>query len=141
MLNFSNERIDTRIAHDKLYALRALKTPRAGRILARWLLGIMCLFMIILFIPWQQNIRGTGKVTALNPMNRPQTIQPIIAGQIQKWHVREGQYVEKGDTIITISEVKEKYLDPKLLLRLQEQINAKQGSIVAKEEKAKALKR
>lgn len=141
MLNFSNQRVDNLIAQDKLYALRALKTPQAGKILAKWLLGIICVFVIILFVPWQQNIRGSGKVTALNPMNRPQAVQSVIAGQIQKWHVREGQYVQKGDTIITISEVKEKYFDPKLLLRLQEQINAKQGSIVSKEEKAKALKR
>lgn len=129
------------IAQDKLYALRALKTPHAGKILAKWLLGIIGVFMIILFLPWQQNIRGMGTVTALNPMNRPQTIQSVIAGQIQKWHVREGQYVHKGDTIITISEVKEKYFDPKLLLRLQEQITAKKGSIVSKEAKARALKR
>jgi multidrug resistance efflux pump len=141
MLNFSNGRVASMIAQDKLYALRALKTPPAGKILAKWLLGIVFVFVIILFIPWQQNIRGSGKVTALNPMNRPQTIQPVIAGQIQKWHVREGQYVRKGDTIITISEVKEKYFDPNLLLRLQEQIDAKQGSIVSKEGKAKALER
>lgn len=141
MLNFSRQRIDKMISQDKLYSLRALKTPHAGRILARWLLGIICIFFVLLFLPWQQNIRGKGKVTALNPMNRPQNIQSVIAGQIQKWHVREGQYVEKGDTIITISEVKEKYFDPKLLVRLQEQINAKQGSIVSKEQKADALKR
>lgn len=129
------------IAQDKLYALRALKRPHAGRLLAKWLLGIICIFMLILFVPWQQNIRGAGKVTALNPMNRPQRIQSVIAGQVQKWHVREGQYVQKGDTIMTISEVKEKYFDPKLLMRLQEQINAKEGSILSKEEKAQALKR
>lgn len=141
MLNFSSQRIDKMIAQDKLYALRALKRPHAGKLLAKWLLGIICIFFLILFVPWQQNIRGSGKVTALNPMNRPQNIQSVIAGQVQKWHVREGQYVQKGDTIMTISEVKEKYFDPKLLMRLQEQINAKEGSIVSKEDKAKALNR
>lgn len=141
MLNFSNQRVDKMIAQDKLYALRALKRPHAGKLLAKWLLGVICIFILILFVPWQQNIRGSGKVTALNPMNRPQKIQSVIAGQVQKWHVREGQYVQKGDTIMTISEVKEKYFDPKLLMRLQEQINAKEGSIVSKEEKAQALKR
>lgn len=141
MLNFSTQRIDKMIAQDKLYALRSLKRPHAGRLLARWLLGIIALFIIILFLPWQQNIRGSGKVTALNPMNRPQNVQSVIAGQIQRWHVREGEYVQKGDTIITISEVKEKYFDPKLLMRLEEQIAAKEGSIVSKQEKANALKR
>ncbi|HEY0654383.1 MAG TPA: HlyD family efflux transporter periplasmic adaptor subunit [Chryseosolibacter sp.] len=129
------------IAQDKLYALRSLKRPHAGRLLARWLMGIIGLFILILFLPWQQNIRGAGNVTALNPMNRPQNVQSVIAGQIQQWHVREGQYVQKGDTIITISEVKEKYFDPKLLIRLEEQVAAKEGSIVSKQEKANALKR
>jgi multidrug resistance efflux pump len=141
MLNFSNQRIVKDIPQERLYSLRALKTPRAGKILAKWLGGIIIIFMIVLFLPWQQNIRGTGKVTALNPMNRPQTVQAVIAGQIKKWHVREGQYVNKGDTIITISEVKDKYFDPELLPRMREQIVAKEGGLVSKDEKASALKR
>lgn len=141
MLNFSKQRIDKMIPQDRLYSLRALKTPNAGKILAKWLMVIMGIFFLMLFLPWQQNIRGSGKMTALNPMNRPQTIQAVIAGQIRKWHVREGQFVKKGDTIITISEVKEKYFDPKLLFRLEEQIDAKNGSIISKEGKANALSR
>ncbi len=141
MLNFSKQRIDKMVPQDRLYSLRALKTPSAGKILAKWLMGIMLIFFLMLFLPWQQNIRGTGKMTALNPMNRPQTVEAVIAGQIRKWHVREGQFVNKGDTVITISEVKEKYFDPKLLFRLEEQINAKTGSIGSKEQKANALRR
>ncbi|NBP69043.1 MAG: HlyD family efflux transporter periplasmic adaptor subunit [Cytophagia bacterium] len=60
---------------------------------------------------------------------------------MQAWHVREGEYVLKGDTIITIREVKEKYFDPQLLQRLQEQLNAKISSLDSKESKAKALQR
>lgn len=141
MLNLSPKRIERIIEQNKLYSLRALKAPHAGKILAKCLLGIMAVFTLILFVPWQQNIRGSGKLTALNPMNRPQDVQSVIAGQIQQWHVKEGQYVKRGDTIITISEVKEKYFDPQLLFRLQEQIAAKQGSIDSKEDKSKALKR
>jgi multidrug resistance efflux pump len=141
MLNLSRQRIDKIIAQEKLYSLRAIKTPKAGKILARWLLGISIIFLIILFVPWQQNIRGTGSVTAFNPMNRPQTVESIIAGRIQTWHIREGEYVEKGDTIITLTEVREKYFDPQLLARLREQILAKENSLEAKDQKAKALAR
>jgi multidrug resistance efflux pump len=141
MLNLSPQRIDKMIAQDKLYSLRALRTPDGGKILAKILMMLFVLFVIILFFPWQQNIRGVGKVTALNPMNRPQTVQTVIAGQIRKWHVREGQFVQKGDTIISISEVKEKYFDPNLLERLSEQIVAKKGGIQSKEQKANALER
>ncbi len=102
---------------------------------------MLILFICTIFLPWQQNIRGNGAITALDPSNRPQTIETAIAGRIQKWHVREGQYVSKGDTIITIAEIKEKYFDPKLLQRLREQIDGKEKSLVSKDEKADALKR
>lgn len=141
MLNFSRQRIHKVIEQEKLYALRAIKTPRSGKILARWLMVISVLFLIIVFLPWQQNIRGFGNVNAFNPANRPQTVESIIAGRIQKWHVREGIYVSKGDTIITLTEVREKYFDPRFLQRLQEQIQAKENSLTAKDQKAKALAR
>lgn len=141
MLNLSKNSISKIIPQDKLYSLRALKSPQSGKILAGWLTGIGVIFFIILFLPWQQNIRGGGKVTAFNPVNRPQTIETIIGGRIQKWFVVEGQRVEKGDTVVTLSEVKEKYLDPQFLLRLREQIAAKNNSLVSKRDKINALKR
>jgi multidrug resistance efflux pump len=141
MLNLSRRRIDKVINQERLYSLRALRTPKAGRTLARWLMGIGIIFLIVLFVPWQQNIRGTGQVTAFNPMNRPQTVESAIAGRIQKWHVREGEYVEKGDTIITLAEIRDRFFNPELLLRLREQIKAKENSLVAKSDKAKALTR
>jgi multidrug resistance efflux pump len=141
MLNLSKKRIDKTIPQDRLYSLRALKTPEAGIMLMRWLIVVGLFGVIILFLPWQQNIRGTGKVTAFNPAHRPQTIESVLAGQIQKWFVREGQFVTKGDTIITIREVKEKFFDPQLLTRLSEQLVAKQSSLVSKDKKAQALQR
>lgn len=126
---------------DRLYSLRSLETPMAGKLLARWLMGIGLLFFIVLFLPWQQNIRGNGKVTALDPSNRPQTVETAIPGRIQKWSVREGQYVNKGDTLVVLSEIKDKFFDPNLLLRLREQINAKTSSLSSKNQKAKALER
>lgn len=141
MLNLSKNRVERVILQDRLYSLRALKTPNTGKTLARILAGLGVIGAIILFLPWQQNVRGTGKVTAFNPANRPQTIESVLAGQIQVWHVREGEFVHKGDTIITIREVKEKYFDPQLLQRLQEQLNAKVSSLASKENKVAALQR
>lgn len=141
MLNLSKSRIDRIVEQEKLYSLRAIKTPRAGLIVARFFMVVLLIFIVMLFMPWQQNIRGTGKVTPFNPGNRPQTVETAIAGRIQKWHVQEGQYVEKGDTIITLSEIREKFFDPLLLVRLQQQIEAKEGSLVSKRQKAQALNR
>lgn len=141
MLNLSTQRIDKLVKSDNLYSLRALKTPSAGMMLARWLMVLGIILLLFLFLPWQQNIRGSGKVTALSPAHRPQTIQAVIAGQIQSWHVKEGQFVKAGDTIVTIKEVKEKFFDPELLVRLKEQLDAKKSSLVAKKDKTNALKR
>ncbi len=141
MLKISSKSVEKMMPQDRLYSLRSLDTPMAGKILARWLIGLGVIFIIVLFLPWQQNIRGKGKVTALSPSNRPQTIETIIAGRIQNWKVQEGQFVTKGDTIAIISEVKEKYFDPQMLERLREVIQSKESSLQSKDLKGQALKR
>ncbi|NVJ45598.1 MAG: HlyD family efflux transporter periplasmic adaptor subunit [Cytophagia bacterium] len=138
MLNISDNK-DNEIIEQKSILFKTLKTPSAGRIVARVLIGVTTLFFILLFFPWQQNIRAKGKVTAFSPGQRPQSIQSAIAGRIDSWNVIEGQFVEKGDTILTLSEVKDSYFDPQLLQRTREQIEAKRNSIEAKKEKVSAL--
>ncbi|MEQ8924810.1 MAG: HlyD family efflux transporter periplasmic adaptor subunit [Fulvivirga sp.] len=128
------------LTDNQLYTLKILRTPSAGRTLARWLMGLSGVFFIMLFVPWQQNIRGTGKITAFTPGNRPQTIESAIPGRIASWHIREGQYVNKGDTIVTLSEIKDKFFDPNLLTRLSEQVKAKENSIESKKSKTEALR-
>ena len=123
------------------YTLRTMRTHLGSRTLAMFLVSLLLILIIVLFLPWQQNIRGVGQLTALNPANRPQTIETVIAGRIQKWFVREGDLVKKGDTIVSITEVKEKYFDPQLLSRLSQQIVAKESSISSKNKKTEALQR
>lgn len=141
MLNISKQSVNDRIPKDRLYSLKTLKAPKTGKVVAKWLTGLGIVFFAVLFLPWQQNIRGRGLVTALDPTNRPQTVETAIAGRIVKWHIREGQYVHRGDTLLTLAEIKEKFFDPDLLKRLSEQIEAKGGSLVSKNNKAKALQR
>lgn len=140
MLNISQDNINDRLADKQLYSLKVLKTPFLSIYLARVLIAIGAIAVISLFMPWQQNIRGGGKVTALNPANRPQTVQSIIPGRIEKWHVSEGQYVTAGDTILQLAETKDKYFDPEILERMREQINAKESSLIAKKLKKDAYK-
>lgn len=94
-----------------------------------WALGILLLLLFILFLPWTQNIRTKGSVTTLRQEQRPQELNTIIAGRIIKWHVKEGDYVQAGDTIAQLAEIKDNYLDPQLLSRTKEQMNAKEASI------------
>lgn len=105
----------------------------------RILVGLMFAFFIMLFLPWTQNIRSKGYVTALRPDQRPQTIHSVIAGRIEKWYVAEGSFVNKGDTILQISEVKDEYFDSLLLPRTQLQVDAKNLSALSYKGKVSAL--
>lgn len=91
------------------------------------------------FLPWTQNVRSRGAVTTLRPEQRPQTIQSAIAGRIEKWHVKEGDFVRQGDTILRITEIKDEYFDPKLLERTETQVTAKNFSLDSYTEKIAAI--
>lgn len=141
MLNISRNQVPRDWARQEFQALRTMNTSKAGLVLARWLLGITSMLFLSLFLPWQQNIPGKGKLTALDPAHRPQTIQTAIAGRIVKWSIKEGQFVNKGDTILTLAEIKDDYFDPELLTRLEEQLFAKESSISATERQVEAIRR
>ena len=138
MLNISENSIKSRMK-EKSLLFKTLKTPDSGKVVARILLGVTFLFFVLLFLPWQQNIRGTGSLTAFSPGQRPQSVETAIAGRISEWHVIEGDYVNAGDTILTLAEVKDKFFDPELLSRTQLQIDAKEESIGFKKEKVNNL--
>jgi multidrug resistance efflux pump len=137
MLNISQNKVY--LQHKSLSSLDLVESKHSRRVLIRVMTIILLLFIGFLFLPWTQNIRARGNVTTLRPEQRPQTIPSVIAGRIEKWFVREGQYVDKGDTIVYISEIKDDYFDPKLLERTQEQLVSKEMSVKSYMEKIKAL--
>lgn len=95
----------------------------------RWFYATFISAIFLLFLPWTQNIRARGAVTTLMQEHRPQEIPTIIPGRVLKWHVREGDIVRQGDTIVLLAEVKDDYLDPNLVLRTREQLDAKRQSV------------
>lgn len=103
-----------------------------------WLIGLGLILLGILFLPWTQNIRSKGQITSLYQEQKPQKIFSPIAGKINRWWVKEGDFVQQGDTLAKISEIKAEYLDPKLILRTQEQVNAKKGTVTYYEQKVQA---
>lgn len=141
MLHLSGNSVEGNIPHDQLYSIRALRSGKSARSLARWILLIAGIFFIAMFLPWQQNIHGNGTVTALSPAHRPQNVPSLIAGRIQQWKVLEGDYVHAGDTLVVLGEVREKYFDPKLLERIALQIKAKEDALSAKQSKVQALQK
>ena len=110
-------------AHQHIYG-----KDRVSRV-RYWYYAFGAFILIVLFLPWTQTVRGKGAVIALRQEQRPQQINTIIAGRIVKWHIQEGDFVKAGDTLAQIAEVKDSYLDPKLIARTRDQINAKEQSI------------
>lgn len=104
--------------------------------LRKWFLGIIIFAVIVLVLPWTQNIRSNGNITTLRQEDRPQEVNTVIPGKVVKWFVKEGDFVQKGDTILQLGEVKVEYFDPVLLQRTQSQIDAKNQSIAAYQGKA-----
>lgn len=131
MLNISDNEKNNSQYLEKYKTIRNLTERPHYKILNRIIIVFSIITLIFVFIPWTQNIRGTGAVTTLKPDQRPQDIQSAIAGRIEKWYVQEGDFVQKGDTILFISEIKEDYMDPNLIQNTKNQIDAKQGAVGA----------
>ncbi len=80
----------------------------------KWLLGILITLLIIMFLPWTQNIRAKGTITSLRQESRLQEVNTVIAGRVMKWYVKEGDFVKAGDTLLRLGEVKVEYFDTSL---------------------------
>lgn len=129
MLNITDNKLSENSEIQKLSAFAILHSRKRSKRLIKFLIFFGALLLIILMLPWTQNIRSQGKVTALLPNQRPQTIHSTISGKIEKWFVQEGQRVKKGDTILFLSEIKEEYLDPNLVLNTESQLKAKEQTV------------
>ncbi|NND87634.1 MAG: biotin/lipoyl-binding protein, partial [Flavobacteriaceae bacterium] len=139
MLNISHNQLNKKVSLKRYRSFNKSYNSKYNDLFSRFLGLFAILVLLILFLPWTQNVSGNGFVTTLTPDQRPQTIQSPIPGKLEKWFVKEGDYVTKGDTILFISEIKNEYQDPRLVERTNEQRDAKSRSVVSYKEKIKAL--
>ena len=97
-----------------------VKTPHSFRVMA-WTLAalLVAATAALVFAPWQQSVPATGRVTALTPPERQQSIDAPVEGRIVRWHVVEGTRVRKGDPVVEIADI-----DPTLPLRLRAERDA-----------------
>ncbi len=136
-MNYIDTKIEDQIGRDKnIQSFEKIYRITKKSKVRYWAIGILTGLIIILFIPWTQNISSRGDITTLRQEQRPQEINTIIPGKVAKWHVKEGDYVKKGDTIIQLSEIKDDYLDPNLLSRTKEQLTAKEMTVSSYKSKA-----
>lgn len=131
--------LQTKTHYDKLMGFESFSKTIADKpsnqLIKIFIFAFIC-SVVVLLLPWTQNIKTVGTVSSISPNQRPQEVNSVIAGRIEKWHIQDGQKVKKGDTLLQISEVKEAYLDGALLERTGEQVAAKNEAISFYSQKA-----
>lgn len=119
-MSATNHFTDSPAPHEKLAAEALVASPYSAKaVIGTLSLSLVALLLALLFLPWQQSSRGTGRVVAYVPTERQQSIEAPIEGRIVRWDVREGSSVKQGDLIAEISDN-----DPALQQRLREERDA-----------------
>lgn len=110
----------------------ASAVPFVGRVTAlrmlSWALAvaIVAVILALIFVPWQQTVRGQGRVIAYAPLDRQQALEAPIPGRVVHWYVQEGDMVESGAPVADISDN-----DPAILRRLRQEQAAAQAQVDA----------
>lgn len=100
-----------------LPSMRLVRSPNTIRTMARLLvIGFVVLPLFLLLTPWQQSVTGAGRVSAVNPVERQQTIDAPVEGRVLRWHVMEGSRVKEGDPVVDVTDI-----DASILLRLTQE--------------------
>ena len=84
MLNITNNRIDQWVEMKKYKSAKIFEENKNYLTIKQIIWVLTILLLIFLFLPWTQNVSGSGTVTTLKPNQRPQTIHSTIAGRIDK---------------------------------------------------------
>ncbi len=102
----------------KLHENDLVPPPRATRKAAKLaILVVIGLPIFLLLAPWRQNVAGRGRIMALDPIDRVQSIPAPVTGRVSQVLVREGERVKAGQIMIEMSD-----LDPNYALRLEQQV-------------------
>lgn len=124
---------------DYLTSTTKVYRPHNSKQLKVLLYSLLITCIAVLFLPWTQSIDMSGEVSVLNPENKPQQVASRIAGRVEKWYIRDGDFVKKNDTIAFISEIKEEYMDSLLVQRSESQVKAKEISLQSYENKVSSI--
>jgi len=98
-------------------ALQLVRGPNALRIFVRLLILLaVWIVLLLIVVPWQQNVPASGKVSALDPFDRIQLIAAPVGGRVRQAWVVEGSLVQEGDRLLEIVDN-----DPALISKLEQQ--------------------
>ena len=141
MLNISDNKIHDKVDTTKFSVFDKVARDGWDKRFRQLILALLAITLVFMFLPWTQNVSSKGYLTTLYPDQRPQSVHSIIAGKLEKWYVKEGDFVNKGDTLVYISEVKSDYFDPNLVERTSKQVGFKKNSVQSYKNKVAALTR
>ncbi len=132
------EKIKTEQGYTPIASKHIYRYDRNSKI-GLWLIGSLLFLIVVLFLPWTQNINTNGQVTTRYQDQRPQQINTIIPGRIVKWYIKEGDFVKKGDTLVELADTKDDYLDANLIDRTKLQLSSKEQKRQFYQEKISAI--
>lgn len=121
------------VRQPRLDAMHLVESPRVVRRIGRWVILLLIgVAFALLALPWQQTSKGTGRVVAFNPLERPQTVESPIYGRIVRWEagIVEGVRVRKDQPILEIRDI-----DPSRGERLAAQVFAVKEKLMFAETK------
>jgi len=95
------------------YHFKALDKVEPHRIVKKvWLFSLLTIGLLVslLFLPWQQTVKGKGVVIALDSTERDYSILAPVDGFIEKFYVKENQFVKKGEALFKMVDLDNEYL-------------------------------
>lgn len=77
-----------------------------------WLFStiIVLILFSMLFLPWQQTVKGKGEVIALDPTQRDYAVLSPVDGFVEEFYVHENQFVKKGEPLFKMVDLDKEYL-------------------------------
>lgn len=95
------------------YTFTSLEKVQLNPLVKKVLVFTTIIFLIhaaILFLPWQQTVKGEGVVVAYDPTQRDYPILATMDGFIDEFYVSENQFVKKGTKLFTMVDLDKDYL-------------------------------
>ena len=90
-------------------SLEAIRLPRVIEKFWKITFVVLIVFVLFLFLPWQQTVTGDGEVRAYAPQNRAYTITAPIDGVIDRFFVKDFDYVKKDALLFTMRDFSKEY--------------------------------
>jgi multidrug resistance efflux pump len=95
------------------YIFKSLDKVEPSKMVRRiWFFSFSTILILVsmLFLPWQQTVKGKGSVVAFDPTERDYSILAPVDGFIERFFVHENQFVKKGEPLFKMVDLDNNYL-------------------------------